>query len=101
MRELGRTEEAAAAYRGVVEGEVTRGYELHALLESAGIEDDGKQFQRVACLLRRLRQSAASGDVRHSLADISQAQAMLGYEVKVDFEQGLRRIIAWYREHDG
>ena len=41
------------------------------------------------------------GDVRHSLADISQAQAMLGYEVKVDFEQGLRRVITWYRERDG
>lgn len=41
------------------------------------------------------------GDVRHSLADISQARTMLGYEVKVDFEQGLQRLIAWYREGNG
>jgi UDP-glucose 4-epimerase len=37
------------------------------------------------------------GDVRHSLADISKAQKMLGYEVKVGFEEGLRRTVEWYR----
>lgn len=38
------------------------------------------------------------GDVRHSLADITRAQQVLGYEVKVPFEEGLRRTVAWYRE---
>jgi UDP-glucose 4-epimerase len=37
------------------------------------------------------------GDVRESLADISQARACLGYEPKVGFEEGLRRSIDYYR----
>ena len=37
------------------------------------------------------------GDIKHSLADISRAKAALGYKVKVDFEDGLRRTVDWYR----
>jgi len=37
------------------------------------------------------------GDVKHSLADISKAEAGLGYKPKVDFEEGLRRTVEWYR----
>jgi len=37
------------------------------------------------------------GDIKHSLADISNAQAGLGYNTKVDFEEGLRRTVEWYR----
>ena len=39
-----------------------------------------------------------AGDVRHSLADISRAQAQLGYQPLVDFREGLRRTVAWYRD---
>jgi UDP-glucose 4-epimerase len=39
-----------------------------------------------------------TGDIKHSLADISAAAAGLGYAPKVDFEEGLRRTIEWYRE---
>ena len=38
------------------------------------------------------------GDIKHSLADISKAKSALGYKPKVDFEQGLRRTVEWYRE---
>jgi nucleoside-diphosphate-sugar epimerase len=38
------------------------------------------------------------GDVKHSLADISKAEAGLGYKPRVDFEDGLRRTVEWYRE---
>ena len=38
------------------------------------------------------------GDVKHSLADISKAEAGLGYKTLVDFEEGLRRTVEWYRE---
>ncbi len=38
------------------------------------------------------------GDVRHSLADISKAREILGYEPAVDFEQGLQRTFASYEE---
>jgi len=37
------------------------------------------------------------GDVRHSLADITAAQEIMGYRAEVDFEEGLRRTVAWYR----
>jgi len=40
---------------------------------------------------------ARSGDIKHSLADISAAQKHLGYRVVVDFEEGLRRTVEWYR----
>jgi nucleoside-diphosphate-sugar epimerase len=38
------------------------------------------------------------GDIKHSLADISKAEAGLGYKPLVDFEEGLRRTVEWYRK---
>src|ERR1700686_4613166 len=38
-----------------------------------------------------------SGDIKHSLADITQAQKHLGYKVLVNFEDGLRRTVEWYK----
>ncbi|MGC2208465.1 MAG: LPS biosynthesis protein WbpP, partial [Candidatus Korobacteraceae bacterium] len=40
---------------------------------------------------------ARAGDIAHSLADISLARAALGYEPKVNFHEGLRRTLLWYR----
>ena len=40
------------------------------------------------------------GDIKHSLADISRIEAALGYKPKVDFEEGLRRTVEWYRQAD-
>jgi UDP-glucose 4-epimerase len=39
-----------------------------------------------------------TGDVRHSQADISAARRDLGFEPSVDFQEGLRRTLQWYRE---
>ena len=36
------------------------------------------------------------GDIRHSLADISEARKM-GYDVDVDFEKGLRKTVEWLK----
>jgi UDP-glucose 4-epimerase len=41
---------------------------------------------------------ARRGDVRHSQADISRARRELGFEPAIDFEEGLRRTLEWYRE---
>jgi len=38
-----------------------------------------------------------SGDIKHSLADISAAQKNLGYKVLVNFEDGLKRTVEWYK----
>jgi UDP-N-acetylglucosamine/UDP-N-acetyl-alpha-D-glucosaminouronate 4-epimerase len=37
------------------------------------------------------------GDIKHSLADISAAEQHLGYKPKVNFEDGLRKTVDWYR----
>lgn len=39
---------------------------------------------------------ARSGDVKHSMADISLAKELLGYEPIVDFESALKKTIDWY-----
>lgn len=39
------------------------------------------------------------GDIKHSLADISLAREVLGYDPRVDFAEGIRRTVAWYRQH--
>jgi nucleoside-diphosphate-sugar epimerase len=41
--------------------------------------------------------AARAGDVRDSLADISKARRLLGYEPTVGLEEGLRRTVEWYR----
>ena len=38
-----------------------------------------------------------SGDIRHSLADIALARELLGYQPRVDFREGLRRTVEWYK----
>jgi UDP-glucose 4-epimerase len=42
-----------------------------------------------------------TGDIQNSLADISAAREAFGYDPQVGFEEGLRRTVAWYREHYG
>lgn len=37
------------------------------------------------------------GDVKHSLADISKARTLLGYEPYVSVEEGLKKTFSWYK----
>lgn len=39
------------------------------------------------------------GDVLRTLADISKAQKLLKLEIKVNFEQGLKKTVEWFKEH--
>jgi UDP-glucose 4-epimerase len=39
------------------------------------------------------------GDVRHSLADVSLAEKLLGYKPAVSFRQGLEKAIGWYSKN--
>lgn len=41
-----------------------------------------------------------AGDVRHSMADISAAQADLGYEPAVTLEEGIHRTVAYYHDQE-
>jgi len=42
--------------------------------------------------------AARPGDVRHSQADVSRANALLGFEPLVDVEEGLQRTLAYYEQ---
>jgi nucleoside-diphosphate-sugar epimerase len=42
-----------------------------------------------------------AGDIRDSLADIGLARELLGYEPSVDFREGLRHTVEWYRSGGG
>ena len=39
-----------------------------------------------------------SGDIRDSLADSGRAQQAMGYKTLVDFKEGLRKTVEWYRQ---
>ena len=40
-----------------------------------------------------------AGDVKHSLADITKARELLGYEPEVFFKEGLQRTVVWYQDN--
>ncbi|MEK6303164.1 MAG: SDR family oxidoreductase [Acidobacteriota bacterium] len=90
---------------------------VNANLLAAEAEGVGGQAFNVACgdrytlldLLSKLKEiissdieaihePARAGDVRDSQASIEKASQGLGYQVSVDFEEGLRRTVEWYRE---
>jgi nucleoside-diphosphate-sugar epimerase len=66
--------------------------ERHSLLEIAGIIGGfvGRE-------LERRHVSPRAGDVRHTLADITKAQRLLGFRTLVGFEDGLRRTFDWLK----
>ena len=39
------------------------------------------------------------GDIRHSLADLTKAHKLLGYQPAIDLAEGLRLTVAWYKQH--
>jgi UDP-N-acetylglucosamine/UDP-N-acetylgalactosamine 4-epimerase len=39
------------------------------------------------------------GDVKHSLADITKARTLLGYDPKISVHQGLKETFEWYRRY--
>lgn len=49
--------------------------------------------------LQAIHEPTRDGDIRDSLADISFAREVLGYEPTVLFEEGLQRTFAWYRSN--
>ena len=51
--------------------------------------------------LEPVYEAPRAGDVRHSLAAIERARALLGYEPRVDWRTGLERTLRWYRERAG
>lgn len=65
----------------------------------------GTSLLQLLAALNRLMDTAVtprhgeprSGDIRHSRADITRAQRLLGYAPTVSLEQGLADTLSWYR----
>jgi len=57
----------------------------------------GKLELLVGRRIRRRFTEARAGDVRNSEADIARARGVLGYVPKVEFEEGLRRTVEYFR----
>jgi nucleoside-diphosphate-sugar epimerase len=51
--------------------------------------------------VRPVHAAPRPGDVRHSLADVMAAQEILGYAPRVDFLEGLRLTVEWFRDNLG
>ncbi|MDY6913379.1 MAG: SDR family oxidoreductase [Planctomycetota bacterium] len=49
--------------------------------------------------IKAVYETKRRGDVKHSLADISRAKAVLGYQPEIYFKQGLAEAINWYKQH--
>jgi UDP-glucose 4-epimerase len=47
--------------------------------------------------LKPIYKEERAGDVKHSLADLSRAKQILGYQPAVDFRPGLEATMAWYK----
>ena len=48
-----------------------------------------------------LHRDFRAGDMRHSLADITKARDLLGYDPEYDLRQGLHEAGEWYCRHLG
>ncbi|MDD3642733.1 MAG: SDR family oxidoreductase [Candidatus Krumholzibacteria bacterium] len=89
---------------------------VNANLLAAGCDKAHGQVVNVACgarytlndLYRRLQRLVGTdvepkyadprpGDVKHSHSDIALAERLLGYRIEVDFSEGLKRTVEWYR----
>ncbi len=48
--------------------------------------------------IKRVFKEPQPGDVKHSLADISRARELLGYQPKIGFREGLQRTVEWFND---
>ncbi|HSU55530.1 MAG TPA: SDR family oxidoreductase [Candidatus Dormibacteraeota bacterium] len=74
-------------------GERTTLNELFELLKS-----NLQPFEPAIAGRKAIYQDFRAGDVRHSLADISKARRLLGYEPQFNIKQGLELAMDWYRQ---
>lgn len=84
-------EEAWNQVYNVAFGERTTLNELFALLREEAVRSKPE-----AATAEPVYRDFRAGDVRHSLADIGKAQALLGYAPEFDVRDGLRKAGEWY-----
>ena len=57
----------------------------------------GALNQILGTAIKSIHEPARAGDVRHSVADVSKARKLIDYAPRVSFEEGLQRVLDWYR----
>lgn len=80
----------------VAVGERTTLAELFAILR-----EQAARFRPGAARAQAVYRPFRAGDVLHSLADVSKARRLLGYEPQVRVREGLERAAAWYAGQRG
>jgi nucleoside-diphosphate-sugar epimerase len=50
--------------------------------------------------LAPIHEAPRQADIRHSYASIRRAEDLLGYRPQADVRDGLRRTVAWFKEHE-
>ena len=60
----------------------------------------GAVRDRMGAEIRPEHVAERQGDIRHSLADISRARELMGYEPEIDFETGIDRTVEWFLKQD-
>ncbi|OGJ56352.1 hypothetical protein A3D88_01685 [Candidatus Peribacteria bacterium RIFCSPHIGHO2_02_FULL_52_16] len=68
----------------------------------------GTTLVELAESIKKLTKSASEivmapprlGEVTYYVADIAKAKKQLGYQPKISFEEGIRRTVSWYAEHN-
>ena len=86
--------DAAVKVYNVACGEATTLNQLFELIRS-----EVARHRPAAAKVKPVHREFRKGDVRHSLADISRARSLLGYEPEFDARRGLHLASDWYIEH--
>ena len=84
-------EEARNTVYNVAFGQRTSLNELFEL-----VKDEVVRYKPEAALVKPVYRDFRAGDARHTLADISRARTLLGYEPKFSIRDGLRLAGSWY-----
>jgi dTDP-L-rhamnose 4-epimerase len=100
MRDLVSVEDVVAANLLAIERREADGMALNiGLGEAVTVEQVARDLAEAlgSDLAPELTQKYRAGDIRHCFADISQAVAILGYQPRVRFREGVRELVNWVR----
>jgi UDP-N-acetylglucosamine 4-epimerase len=63
------------------------------------LRDNLAQFDSAISGIEPVFVSERAGDIKHSLASMDKARALLGYDPKISVREGLKKAINWYWEN--
>jgi len=101
-RDFTHVENVVRANRKALAGDFPQGCRI-LNIACGGSTSVNQLFDRIRATcespLEALHGPDRPGDIRDSVADISEARKVLGYEPEVGLDEGLERTLAWYRSN--